>query len=105
MRARRWWAMYVYWWARQVLVDEFQDTSAVQFEFIHMLAAQHRSLFVVGDPNQSIYAWRGARVANMLDTFERQFDSAYQLNLQRNYRSTRGIQVHALPPPCLHSCS
>jgi len=75
---------------RHVLVDEYQDTNHAQFRLVHSLAAVHGNVFVVGDDDQSIYGWRGADLANVLD-FERAFPGAVTLRLEQNYRSTRNI--------------
>ncbi len=71
-------------------IDEFQDTNKVQFRIAKKLASVHKNLFVVGDDDQSIYGWRGAKIENILD-FDKLFPSAKVFKLERNYRSTKKI--------------
>lgn len=75
---------------KYVLVDEYQDTNAIQAELVHLLVKTHGNLMVVGDDFQSIYSWRGADFRNFLD-FEKFFPGAQTFKLQINYRSTPEI--------------
>jgi DNA helicase-2/ATP-dependent DNA helicase PcrA len=73
-----------------VLVDEFQDTDLLQYKFVRILSGKHGNLFVVGDDDQSIYRWRGARVENML-SFRQDYPGCRVVKLEKNYRSTSRI--------------
>jgi DNA helicase-2/ATP-dependent DNA helicase PcrA len=73
-----------------ILIDEYQDTNHAQYMLAHLLAMRHRNIGVVGDPDQSIYAWRGADLKNILE-FERDYPDAHVVRLEQNYRSTKTI--------------
>jgi len=80
-------------WSRRyeyIHVDEFQDVDKAQYELIRMLSAYHNHLYVVGDPDQTIYTWRGADV-NIIVNFDRDFKDAKTIILNQNYRSTNNI--------------
>jgi DNA helicase-2/ATP-dependent DNA helicase PcrA len=75
---------------KHVLVDEFQDTNSLQYGWLRLLVGENSTLFAVGDDDQSIYSWRGARVENM-QAFEQDFKNSRLLKLEQNYRSTATI--------------
>jgi DNA helicase-2/ATP-dependent DNA helicase PcrA len=73
-----------------VLIDEYQDTNASQYEIIRQLVARHHNVCAVGDPDQSIYSWRGANIGNILN-FERDYPGSAVISLEQNYRSRNTI--------------
>ena len=75
---------------RFILIDEYQDTNKAQYLLTKSLCEKHNNIFAVGDPDQSIYSWRGAHVGNILN-FEKDFEDAKVITLEQNYRSTETI--------------
>ena len=73
-----------------ILIDEYQDTNHAQFMLAHMLAMEHKNICATGDPDQSIYGWRGANIRNILE-FEQFYPNAKVVLLEQNYRSTKTI--------------
>lgn len=75
---------------RFILIDEYQDTNAAQYKLTKDLSEEHQNVFAVGDPDQSIYSWRGANIHNILN-FEQDFSGAKIIRLEQNYRSCSNI--------------
>jgi DNA helicase II / ATP-dependent DNA helicase PcrA len=73
-----------------VLVDEFQDTNAIQYAWLNMLGREQSKVMIVGDDDQSIYGWRGAKIEN-IQRFLKEFENAQTIRLEQNYRSTANI--------------
>ncbi|MBI4372723.1 MAG: UvrD-helicase domain-containing protein [Candidatus Omnitrophica bacterium] len=75
---------------KHILIDEYQDTNHAQYRLVKHLAGRHKNITVVGDPDQSIYAWRGADIRNILD-FEKDYPECRVIKLEQNYRSSANI--------------
>ncbi|MBI3317213.1 MAG: UvrD-helicase domain-containing protein [Candidatus Omnitrophica bacterium] len=75
---------------RHILIDEYQDTNHAQYRLVKLLSTQYRQITVVGDPDQSIYSWRGADIQNIL-SFEEDYPECGMIRMEQNYRSTASI--------------
>ena len=75
---------------KYILIDEYQDTNEVQYKLSKLLAKKYKNIFIVGDPDQSIYMFRGANFRNILN-FEKDYANAKVIPLEENYRSTKYI--------------
>jgi DNA helicase-2/ATP-dependent DNA helicase PcrA len=75
---------------KYIMIDEYQDTNAVQYKFVKLLSDKYKNICVVGDDDQGIYAWRGADIKN-IQSFEKDFGNVQVIKLEQNYRSTKNV--------------